>query len=141
MCDDERFSAVRARADDGLPAARVAPAFAEFAVKAACSVFDDRGDATVERLRGEGGLPLRGGKRGDVAGEAHASEEGRGQAVNEPVVGIGRLQHRPDLALTREQEAVEIGRDDGNLDEFVRVGKGRHRGACEHRGLEAMSAR
>jgi hypothetical protein len=53
---------------------------------------------------------------------------------------IVRVQYSPDLVLPRLQEAVEIGSDDRDFHEFVGVGKGRHRGAGEHRRFKPVTA-
>ena len=88
---DEELVANGRDAGKHLPAARMAPTFAEPAVEATGAVFDYRRDALVEVLSGEDGPPLRGGEAGDVAGEAHAAEEGGGERIDKTALGIGRF--------------------------------------------------
>ena len=101
----------------------MAPVFAGLAVEGGVAVADDRIDAAVELHGGDGEFPLRGGKVVDIAGKAHAAEEGGGERVGEALRGVVLAQHGPDLRLAREDEALDIRGDDRDFPAFVRIGK------------------
>ena len=52
-----------------------------------------------------------------------------------------RMQHRPDLALTRQYGAMQVCGDDGDFRAFVRVGEGAHAGDLQEAGHQPVPAR
>ena len=75
-----------------------------------------------------------------IAGNAHDAQEGVHQGIVDPPDAVFCLQHRPDLALGRQDHPVQHGGDNRNLHAFMGVREGchiRHR----HQGrLQPVSA-
>ena len=59
----------------------------------------------------------------DLPRQTHAPEKCRREAVKKPLIAVRAMQHCPDLALTRQHEPVEVGRDDRDFHQLVRIGK------------------
>ena len=85
--------------------------------------------------------PLRCREGVRLAGKAEPPQKSAADLVVQLLQRLPRLDHRPDLALARQDHAVHIGRNNRDFVALVRIGKAGHTGKLQEAVAEPMPAR
>ena len=85
--------------------------------------------------------PLRCREGVRLTGEAEPPQKPAADLIVQLLQRLPRLDHRPDLALARQDHTVHIGGDDGNFVTLVRIGKACHAAKLQKAVAEPMPAR
>ena len=105
------------------------------------AVVNDGGSLGIKCRAFVHNSPLRCREGVRLAGKAEPPQKPAADLVVQLLQRLPRLDHRPDLALARQDHAVHIGGNDGDLVALVRIGKAGHTGKLQEAVAEPMPAR